>query len=147
LTELHFSYNDLDEKSSKQVQTFLRTAISYDAAPKVHIQYRRYAWVSEVDEYARVTFDKDIRCKSTAGYDFNTIDMLNYDGAPVVSPEGDVVLELKCYSSQVPLWMLDLIQTFQLHRISFSKYMTSMMHLSGTFNIGYETRSSGINFK
>jgi len=142
LTDPCFCCDDLDEKNHTYVQSFLRTALIYNAEPKVHIQYRRFAWVSEVDDYARVTFDIDIKCKEEHGYLLDTADLFNYDGAPVLLPEGNVVLELKCYSSQVPLWMIDLIRTFQLNRTSFSKYMTGMMGICGSFDCGFETRSS-----
>ena len=38
----------------------------------------------------------------------------------------NVILELKCYTSYVPLWMIDCIRKFQLHRRGFSKYMTAL---------------------
>ncbi|NLE01707.1 MAG: polyphosphate polymerase domain-containing protein [Fibrobacter sp.] len=146
LTDPNYDCEDLDEKSQLHVQSFLKTALIYNAEPKVHIQYRRFAWVSEVDDYARVTFDIDIKCKPASDYLFSSSGLLNYDGAPFLLPEGNVVLELKCYSTQVPLWMVDLVRSFQLHRTSFSKYMTSMLELSGSFNIGFENRSSKIPF-
>ena len=37
-----------------------------------------------------------------------------------------VVLELKCPAKNVPLWMVDLIRTFELKRRGFSKYSAGM---------------------
>ena len=43
--------------------------------------------------------------------------------------ECSVILELKCYATQVPLWMLDMIRCFNLTRRSFSKYTNATMKL------------------
>ena len=49
-------------------------------------------------------------------YDIST----NFDGGCCV------ILELKCFTTQVPLWMIDCIRMFNLQRRSFSKYATGI---------------------
>lgn len=94
------------------------------AEPLLLVRYQREAYVSEVDHYARVTFDRGIEAHRTRSWRFE--------------PEGDagvrfddhwpreerwrsVVLELKC-QSRVPCWMMELIRRRRLKRLSFSKY-------------------------
>ncbi|NJL60023.1 MAG: polyphosphate polymerase domain-containing protein [Desulfobacteraceae bacterium] len=52
--------NIVNEKNKSNVSLFYRTAYSYQAEPKVLTRYRRKAYVSDVDEYARATFDCDL---------------------------------------------------------------------------------------
>lgn len=107
---------------------FCRLALTYGASPKVLTQYRRKAFVSEVDDYARVTFDRDLRFQQEETYTVVPDDsrMINYDDATVFDPETCVIMELKCYCTQVPLWMLDLIRYFNLKQGRFSKYAASI---------------------
>jgi len=123
-----------DPKELKNKELFYRTAMKYNASPIIYTQYRRRAFVSEVDEYVRVTMDIDMKCYLEDQYTLLHDDkkLVNYDSELVYVKEtnrpagSNVVLELKCYPHQVPLWMLDLIRTFQLTRTSFSKYLASL---------------------
>ena len=52
------------------------------------------------------------------------------------------VLELKCYTAFVPLWMVDLVRAFNLQRTSFSKYSTALRNVfSRDRNDGMFSRS------
>jgi hypothetical protein len=100
----------------------------HNAAPVVMTSYRRKAYVSHCDEYARVTFDIGLRYMPQREYR-----PLSLEGGLAPSDpetrydEGtSVILELKCYASYVPLWMVDMIRTFQLRRRGFSKYASAM---------------------
>jgi len=117
-----------NEKEALNADLFIRLACSYQASPKVLAHYRRKAYISDVDDYARVTFDTNLRYQPEEN--FNLIpdrELMNfYDNSTIFDPECCVILELKCYSTQVPLWMVDLIRYFDLQRGSFSKYMQSI---------------------
>jgi len=119
-------YRGVAEK--EKADLFVRLAWSNCASPRVLTCYRRKAWVSEVDDYARVTFDRELRfqpeerCMLTP----DQCRMSAYDNCTLFTPECSIVLELKCYASKVPMWMLDLIRHFDLCRCSFSKYVNSM---------------------
>ncbi len=112
-------------------ELFLRLAYSYLATPKVLTQYRRRAYISEINEYARVTFDKELRYQAEDSYNLvpNERLMIPFDDLTLFDPGCDMILELKCYSSKVPTWMIDLIKTFNLKRRSFSKYTSSVKHV------------------
>jgi len=99
---------------------------------KVLTQYKRRAFFSTVDDYARVTMDVNMKYRvqnhyslvpgsSMANYDNETIYEKNCCSGP------GVILELKCNIGQVPLWMLDLISTFELQQQGFSKYLNSSL--------------------
>jgi hypothetical protein len=117
------------DKEAPSRSAFLRMAHIYNAQPQVLVQYRRKAYISHCDDYARVTFDKELRFMEQHEYSPIPIKerMISCDVETGFDPGCSLVLELKCYTSFVPLWMIDCIKTFQLHRRSFSKYSTCMM--------------------
>lgn len=120
---------DMDiEGPRNHLELFLRLARTYQTEPKVLLQYKRRAYVSEVDDYARVTFDTDLKYCPPAGYrPYAEADsLIPCDHAAVLDPGCSVILELKCYASHVPLWMVDLIRGFDLLRRRFSKYVTAV---------------------
>ncbi|SLM31697.1 conserved hypothetical protein [Desulfamplus magnetovallimortis] len=124
-----------NEKNALNADLFIRLVCSYQAAPRILTHYRRKAFISDVDDYARVTFDMNL--SSQPEERFNLIpdekEMSGYDNETVFDPDCSVILELKCYSTQVPLWMLDLIRCFDLKQGSFSKYATSITQVFGSF--------------
>ena len=123
----------VDESDMSNVNLFYQTACAHQIEPKVLTQYRRKAWISDVDDYARATFDRDLCYQEAEGYNLIPIEnrMIAYDNATVFDPDCSVILELKCYASMVPLWMLDLISHFDLFRGKFSKYVTSVTEALG----------------
>ncbi len=128
-----------DKRSESNANLFVKTACTYGATPKVLTQYKRIAYVSMVDNYARVTFDKALRFQVAKGYRLTDDEnkMVPYDDATVFDrEESSIIMELKCYASQVPLWMMDLVRTFNLCRIRFSKYVTGVTQALNLF--GYD---------
>lgn len=117
-----------NEKEEKNRLLFYRLVQTYNAEPKVLIQYRRKAYISDTEEYARVTFDKELRSMQQSAYiPLPDNDRLQpCDVETVFDTNTSVILELKCYTSFVPLWMIDLIKKFQLNRRGFSKYMAGL---------------------
>ena len=120
------------EMTNKEL--FYKTALKYNASPRIYTQYRRRAFVSEIDEYARVTMDINMKCHLEDRYTLIPDDnkLINYDSSFSYTKEANrpsdnnVILELKCYPHQVPIWFLDLIREFELTRTSFSKYVVSL---------------------
>jgi hypothetical protein len=120
--------DDSPSISASNRSLFLKLSCEYNATPKVLTQYRRRAFQSDVDGYARVTLDVDLRYRPEE--DYNLVPgngrMVPYDNSTIFDPGCSVILELKCYSKYVPLWMIDLIRHFDLRRRSFSKYVTGI---------------------
>jgi len=113
------------------IQLFQRLALTYNIEPKVFTQYRRKAYESQYEEYARVTFDTQLRYMAQSQYNLSPVnDRMVACDHPLDFDEGcNVILELKCYTTHVPLWMIDLIRTFNLRRTSFSKYKNGVMEV------------------
>lgn len=122
---------DSPKQDSLNVSLFQRLAFIYNAEPKVLTQYWRKAYVSNYEEYARVTFDIGLRYMQETEYNLVPQEekMIAYDHTTNFDPGCDVILELKCYANHVPLWMVDLIKTFDLTRRSFSKYATGVIEV------------------
>lgn len=112
------------DKNTSNIRLFRRLVNTYNASPKVLVQYRRKAFISDIDEYARVTFDIELRYMPEQGYNPIPVerDMISCDSETCFDPGCNVILELKCYTSYVPLWMIDLIRVFNLKQRGFSKY-------------------------
>jgi hypothetical protein len=103
-----------------------------DLRPVVLVEYRREAWVSRVDEYARVSIDTSLRCQPA--------DRLELEANPrrwraidnplrTFTPESPCVVELK-WAETAPSWMFQLTQRLDLLRHSYSKYCYSILALA-----------------
>jgi hypothetical protein len=125
---------------------FDRLLHTYDASPKILMQYHRMAWISDVDDYARVTFDINLRCMPETRFNLtpHEDEMVSCDSEIVFDPGCSVILELKCFTSYVPLWMLDLIKYFNLNRRSFSKYMSGMNEVFRLYRYDTAIRSAAV---
>lgn len=109
-------------KTRDYAYDFAHKVMSYQAAPVVFTQYRRKAYFSTIDDYARVTFDKEMRFAPRHSYSFEREGLIAYDNPNCFDPFTNVILELKC-ESRVPWWMVDLIRRFNLERSTFSKFI------------------------
>ena len=123
-----------DAKEEKNRLLFYHLVHSYNTQPKVLIQYKRKAYISDCDEYARVTFDIKLRSMKQTGFDPlpREEEMLPCDVQSIYDPGACVILELKCYTSFVPLWMIDVVRTFELNRRGFSKYMAGLRQIANS---------------
>lgn len=120
---------DFDPSADANLAHFLKLVDEYGASPAILTQYRRKAYLSTIDDYARVTFDRSLRYRAETGYDVIPTEstMLNYDHSETFGRPGvNVILELKC-ERKVPVWLVDLIHRFELVREGFSKFEGSMV--------------------
>lgn len=106
-------------------EAFVARVRGKGCSPICTVEYRREAWASTIDDYARVTFDSEIRCQPSRGAAFavrpgswRAIDHPHPSYTAIRSP---TVLELK-FTRAVPSWMVNTVQTLNLHRAAFSKY-------------------------
>lgn len=128
----------LGSKAGLSRRLFLRLAKSYAIEPKIFTCYRRRAFFSCIDDYARVTFDINLRYRpqdplmAVEPYSLNPdYGCTNYDIQTVYGDEvrynENVVLELKASIGAVPVWMIELIRRFELKQVGFSKYLNSSL--------------------
>lgn len=129
----------LPEPINPEVDRFLNdfalTSMRSGAQPTLHVRYDREAYSSEVDNYARVTFDRRIEVQRTRSWalDAGPDGWLSFDDFRRVDQrDRTVVLELKCQSF-VPWWIANLIRTLALKRQSYSKYGIGI-YLTGLLN-------------
>lgn len=115
-----------------------REAITYNVQPWVQTRYRRLAFISHCEDYARVTFDRGLEYAARDRFDPVPVeaDMTPSDVEPLFDPETSVILELKCHTAYVPSWMLDLIRRFELRRRGFSKYAAAVIPVAQ--RLGYD---------
>lgn len=118
----------VDGRDILNAARFKRLVSVYNAAPVVMTSYLRKAFFSHCDEYARVTLDKSLRFCAQDGYSLLTLpDLMAPSDTETNFDDGcSVILELKCYSKYVPIWMIDLIRRFELRRRGFSKYSVAV---------------------
>lgn len=108
---------------------FVALAQQCGAGPRLTVCYHREAYTSVVDDYARVTFDRQIKAAAAAPGDWalRCVDegdgWVSLDGAGHLADgvSSTIVLELKC-KTFVPRWMESLLRHFNLRSTGFSKY-------------------------
>ena len=112
-------------------ESFVEIHHLYGTEPVLHLRYKREAFVSEVDTYGRITFDRAMRYRLLRGsYDLSCHEdeMAYYDDAITAQwAESPVVLEIKT-ESLVPFWAMDLIKRFSLVQRGYSKYRYVIDH-------------------
>ena len=120
------------------VDHFVTRVRVLQAEPKVVVRYDREPWMSIVDDYARVTFDCNIRSQRVETIGFDTVEKRwrNVDTpARVSGGMSPIVLELK-FTSAVPTWMMGMVRTCDLTRRAFSKYGDSIRSWYGRGPLG-----------
>lgn len=115
-----------DPASRRRLDRFARLVAEYGAEPTLRVRYWREAWESDVDDYARVTFDRNIEARRTRAWARDDAAgperWIAFDEHWAPELEGaHLVLEIKCHTT-VPWWVTDLVRRYALRRCSFSKY-------------------------
>jgi len=120
---------NLGPAEHQNMEEFLSWCLRLQAEPAAIVCYRREAYVSRVDRYARVTIDRHLQALSPRGYDVPVGDDAGWvpfdDPDRMGMPVSGAILELKC-TTAVPLWMTDIVVQFDLRPLGFSKYATGL---------------------
>ncbi len=110
---------------------------NFDARPTVHVRYWREPYVSDLEEYGRVTFDWNLSYRLAKGSSALTgkdDDMVFYDDPVTTGHSGSpVILEIKTLTL-VPAWVIGLIRRFNLMQRGFSKYCYGIDHCTSVNN-------------
>ncbi len=103
---------------------FLQLAETWQASPRMLVYYERQAFSSTVDDYVRVTFDREMKCQPMREWSL-TGDPRAWQSvdAPASYDERDsvYVLEVK-FAGRPPEWLRDFTLACGLERRGFSKY-------------------------
>lgn len=115
-------------KEREAFREFVRLHDEIGAQPKVFVRYCREAFTGIYDHYARITFDtqlayQPVRDEFDWGMNGRFISMDS--GMVRYRKDSPLVLEVKC-TEQVPTWMVELIQHFELVRVGNCKYSTAI---------------------
>ena len=116
----------------KVVESFEDALMCFGASPMVFVRYNREPYVSDVDAYGRITFDRQLsytladgtwKLKPDSPYVYydDTVSTLHDD------TESPVLLEIKTETS-VPTWVINMIGRFNLVQRGFSKYCYAIDH-------------------
>ncbi|NOZ00585.1 MAG: polyphosphate polymerase domain-containing protein [Deltaproteobacteria bacterium] len=105
--------------------SFEEIADLYGVRPLLHVRYFREPWVSALDHYGRVTFDRRLSFRLARGsYELTCDDdeMVGYDDPVTMNaPDSLVLLEIKI-ERLAPAWAIRLIRRLGLEQRGFSKY-------------------------
>lgn len=126
------------DKQKSALEDFLGLAGSMRASPKMLVRYERQAFISRIDRYVRISFDRRLRYQPSRGYELSGEPFLwsHGDGAECTEEPGSrIILELK-FTNSAPVWLVDLVRTFGLMRRSFSKYCTAVTRSLGESRTG-----------
>ena len=114
------------------LDAFLFKYHRYSLRPQVLVEYRREAWASRQDDYARISIDGQVRCQPATelSLEANPARWRAIDSPlPTWLGESTCVVELK-WADVVPRWMMQLVRRLDLLRHAFSKYCYSMEALA-----------------
>ncbi len=119
-----------NERQELDFLQFKRLVWELGAEPKALVRYVRESYVGTVDRYARVTFDRRLQYQMTDSWtDFGRsgiwrgMDSAEAQGFGL--PYSGVILEVKALS-YTPVWVMDLVERFQLHKKGNCKYSTAV---------------------
>lgn len=109
--------NTLSELDIQNSSRFLFNLKRYHLRPQTLIVYDREAYHGKFDQGVRVTFDKNIRFKSSP----SLMDLYS-DFGLIRTWKGYFILEIKYFDSEMPSWSKSIIKEFQLKNEALSKY-------------------------
>lgn len=129
-----------DGRQLMALQEFCRLMHKLRATPKSHVAYMREAWMSPVNNSARITFDRAVKCEPEFGASLTTA-----LGAAVKPFEDSVVLELK-FVDRMPSWFGEMVRAFGLVRGGAPKYAKGVSvigeHLVSNRGVGLKLKAA-----
>ncbi|MBD8489078.1 polyphosphate polymerase domain-containing protein [Echinicola sp. CAU 1574] len=112
---------EVNKESRENIVRFLFNIKRYNLKPENLIVYNREAYHGKFDSGIRVTFDKNIRQKSSP-----VLRNLFSDFGLNPIWKGYFILEIKYFDSTMPSWAKSIIEEFKLKNEALSKYATGV---------------------
>ena len=113
-----------DDKGWRSLWRFMEMKDALNAQGAIFVSYLREAWVHPIDDTVRVTVDRDLTTSVFRNAPIGLTDFEKWRRPPL----NGVVLELK-FTDRFPHWMRELVQTLNLWRGPFAKYVTCTHNL------------------
>ena len=117
----------IEAKQRRAIDNFICHYHLSPMQPSVLVRYEREPFFSTIDEYARVTFDRQLSFQRATAMtlipehdQWTYIDYASAQRGFSLS-ESSVLLELK-FTNMVPGWMRSMVHTLGLQRLAFCKY-------------------------
>jgi len=122
---------DLDQSSGNDLSEFLGRCQEAGAQPVLRLRYKREAWQSRSIDPVRITFDTELEhcLLSDRGLRETRPD---WHTTPI---DAEVILEVK-FTDLRPHWLDQMLQMFQLDKVSVAKYAESIEQVSRSGRIG-----------
>jgi len=120
-----YGLDGLNAIAKPSMHEFLQLADTLRATPRLLVYYERQAFSSVVNDYVRVTFDRNVACQPMDRWTLtgDARQWLCLD-APTVFADRDsyYIMEVK-FLDDPPAWLRDLVLEFGLERRGGSKYV------------------------
>lgn len=119
---------DVKDRDRKAVERFLAIHRTMHLRPFTLVRYEREPYFSNIDDYARVTFDTAIRAQKAHDFSFTSLPRgwrALDDAVTQRTLDSLIVLELK-FTTAVPRWLVNIVERLGLTRRAFSKYGTGI---------------------
>lgn len=116
--------NRIEPDMKDKLDSFQDVMDMFQARPVLQVRYEREAYVTELENYGRITFDRKLSSRPARGsFDLELDDdYVFYDDAQTMRGYGSmVILEIKV-ETNVPAWVIDIVSRFNLVQTGFSKY-------------------------
>ena len=108
-----------DAEVNKTIALFHQLSKRYLLQPKVAINYKRFAYISDLYPKLRMTIDQSMEASLDMSLDVKRSSFVN-----IISPRYTLV-EFK-YSNQLPKILTSIIRAHELKNVTFSKYSSAM---------------------
>ena len=126
-------YVEMVESKNKTKELFYQLSKKYLLRPKVAVNYKRFAYVSQLYPKLRVTVDQSLEASLDISLDAKKSSFVN-----ILSPRYTLI-EFK-YDSQLPKFLSSIIRAHELKNVTFSKYSNAM-------EVAYENARSTQKYK
>ena len=104
---------------------------SYNLRPTLYLAYDRTSYVDRNDPHFRVTFDRDVRSRTS------DLNLESGDQGESFFSDGEIIMEAKAENAY-PLWFVRALSKLKIYPTSFSKYGRTMKRLDESHKIIYE---------
>ena len=114
---------------NKIITSFVFDVFKKQLKPIIKIDYLRRPYIGKHGLYFRLTFDNELKSSKISNLNFS-----NRDEFTLLCKAGFTILEVK-FERSIPAWFHRIIQSYNLKRMSISKYVLGMC----ATKLGYET--------